>query len=71
MQKEKNTKIRKLNLTDYQILERVMKNPKVSRTDLANQLELTPAAISKAIKKLIGQGIIIENEYLRSTGGRP
>ena len=48
-----------------------MKNPKVSRTDLANQLELTPAAISKAIKKLIGQGIIIENEYLRSTGGRP
>lgn len=71
MQKEKNTKIRKLNLTDYQILERVMKNPKVSRTDLANQLELTPAAISKAIKKLIGQGIIMENEYLRSTGGRP
>lgn len=71
MQKEKNTKIRKLNLTDYQILERVVKNPKVSRTDLANQLELTPAAISKAIKKLIGQGIIIENEYLRSTGGRP
>ncbi len=71
MQKEKNIKIRKLNLTDYQILERVMKNPKVSRTDLANQLELTPAAISKAIKKLIGQGIIIENEYLRSTGGRP
>ena len=71
MQKEKNTKIRKLYLTDYQILERVMKNPKVSRTDLANQLELTPAAISKAIKKLIGQGIIIENEYLRSTGGRP
>ena len=71
MQKEKNTKIRQLNLTDYQILERVMKNPKVSRTDLANQLELTPAAISKAIKKLIGQGIIIENEYLRSTGGRP
>ena len=71
MQKEKNTKIRKLNLTDYQILERVMKNPKVSRTDLANQLELTPAAISKAIKKLIGQGIIIENEYIRSTGGRP
>ena len=71
MQKEKNTKIRKLNLTDYQILERVMKNPKVSRTDLANQLELTPAATSKAIKKLIGQGIIIENEYLRSTGGRP
>ena len=71
MQKEKNTKIRKLNLTDYQILERVMKNPKVSRTDLANQLELTPAAISKAIKKLIGQGIIKENEYLRSTGGRP
>ena len=71
MQKEKNTKIRKLNLTYYQILERVMKNPKVSRTDLANQLELTPAAISKAIKKLIGQGIIIENEYLRSTGGRP
>ena len=66
-----NTKIRKLNLTDYQILERVMKNPKITRTDLVRQLELTPAAITKAIKRLILQGIIKEKNNLSSTGGRP
>lgn len=64
-------KRKKLNSTDYQILEKIMKNPKISRTDLAMELELTPAAISKAIKKLIDEKIIKEKNILLSTGGRP
>ncbi|MDO5088996.1 MAG: ROK family transcriptional regulator [Leptotrichiaceae bacterium] len=71
MQEEKKTKISKLNKTDYQILERTMKNSRISRTDLSEQLELTPAAISKAIRKLISHNLIEEHHNLSSTGGRP
>lgn len=48
-----------------------MKNPKMSRTDLARQMELTPAAISKVVKKLISNNLIVEKNVLFSTGGRP
>lgn len=64
-------KKKKLNSTDYKILEKIMKNPKISRTDLSEELELTPAAISKDIKKLIKLKIIKEKNSLLSTGGRP
>lgn len=71
MQKIESKKIRKLNTTDYRILEKVMKDSEVSRTDLAKEMELTSAAISKAIKKLMLQNIIMEHATLESTGGRP
>ena len=71
MQKIESKKIRKLNRTDYRILEKVMKDSEVSRTDLAKEMELTSAAISKAIKKLMLQNIIMEHATLESTGGRP
>ena len=52
MQNKKNNLVKKLNNTDYQILEKIIKNSKISRTDLSIQMELTPAAISKVIKKI-------------------
>lgn len=61
----------KLNSTDYQILEMIKKNLKISRTDLSKEMELTPAAISKVIKKLILHDLIVEKNVLFSTGGRP
>ena len=64
-------KTKNLNNTDYQILENIIKNYKISRTDLSKFLELTPAAISKAIKKLITANLIEEKNILSSTGGRP
>ena len=64
-------KTKNLNNTDYQILENIIKNSKISRTDLSKFLELTPAAISKAIKKLITANLIEEKNILSSTGGRP
>lgn len=67
----KNEKKIKLNTTDYKILDNIMKNPKVSRTDLSKILELTPAAITKAIKKLILCKLVEEKKLLSSTGGRP
>jgi len=63
--------MQKLNTTDYKVMEKIMKNSKISRTDLAKYLELTPAAISKIIKKLLSYNLIIEKNTLFSTGGRP
>ncbi len=63
--------MQKLNATDYQILEKIMKNSKISRTDLSKQMDLTPAAISKVIKKLLSNNLIVEKHVLFSTGGRP
>ena len=54
----------KLNSTDYQILEMIKKNLKISRTDLSKEMELTPAAISKVIKKLILHDLIVEKNVL-------
>ena len=63
--------MQKLNTTDYKIMEKIMKNSKISRTDLSKYLELTPAAISKIIKKLLSYNLIVEKNTLFSTGGRP
>ena len=71
MQNNRNSLIKKLNSTDYQILEKILKNSRISRTDLSCQMELTPAAISKVIKKLINGNLVIEKNILSSTGGRP
>ena len=68
--KKRNVKMQKLNTTDYKVMEKIMKNSKISRTDLAKYLELTPAAISKIIKKLLSYNLIIEKNTLFSTGGR-
>lgn len=64
-------KKKKLNNTDYQILEKITESNKVSRTELAETLDLTPAAITKAIKNLINSNIIVEKNQMMSTGGRP
>lgn len=63
--------MKKLNSTDLKVLEKIMINNRISRTDLSTELELTPAAISKVIKKLMDLEIIVEKSILLSTGGRP
>lgn len=63
--------MKKLNNTDLKVLEKIMTKPNISRTDLSIELELTPAAISKIVKKLMELKIIVEKFILSSTGGRP
>ncbi len=63
--------MKNLNSTDYQVLERIRTDNRISRTDLSEYLDLTPAAISKIIKKLISYDLIVESHALQSTGGRP
>ena len=63
--------MKNLNSTDYQVLERIRIDNKISRTDLSIFFNLTPAAISKIIKKLISYNLIVESHSLQSTGGRP
>lgn len=61
----------KLNITDYKALEEIRINNEISRIKLAKTLELTPAAITKIIKKLSSLDLIMNNTILKSTGGRP
>lgn len=63
--------LKKLNITDYKALEEIRTNNKISRIKLSGSLELTPAAVTKIIKKLSGLKLIENNNILKSTGGRP
>ena len=63
--------LKKLNVTDYKALEEIRINNKISRIKLSGSLDLTPAAVTKIIKKLSGLNLIENNNILKSTGGRP
>lgn len=63
--------MKRLNDTDYQALELISKEENVTRISLAQRLNITPSAISKIIKKLISFNLVIEDEKLSSSGGRP
>ena len=63
--------MKKLNTTDYEVLELISRNKEISRTELTKYLNLSPAAISKLVKKLVSLNLIIEEGEQVSTGGRP
>lgn len=60
-----------LNETDYTVLEYILKGSKVSRTELSEKLNISHAAISKIIKKLMQLNLLLESQTLSSSGGRP
>lgn len=62
----------KMNQTDYEILNIVLKSNKVSRIDLSRTLKLTPPAISKAVEKLLVNKLIVEKHAVTpGKTGRP
>ena len=63
--------MKKLNTTDYEVLELISRNKEISRTELTKYLNLSPAAISKLVKKLVSLNLIVEEGEQVSTGGRP
>lgn len=63
--------MRRLNTTDYEVLELISRSKEISRTELTEYLKLSPAAISKLVKKLVALNLIIEEGEQVSTGGRP
>ncbi len=63
--------MKKLNSTDYKVLEGIRMDNKISRIKISNLIDLTPAAVTKIIKKLIDLDLIENNHTLESTGGRP
>ncbi|MGL5357186.1 MAG: ROK family protein, partial [Cetobacterium sp.] len=56
--------------SQLRILEIIKNKNKISRKLIAQELELTPAAITKSIDPLLGCGIILEVSQRVSTGGR-
>ena len=63
--------MKKLNATDYKVLEAIRMDNKISRIKISALIDLTPAAVTKIIKKLINSDLIENNHILESTGGRP
>ncbi|ACZ00800.1 ROK family transcriptional regulator [Streptobacillus moniliformis] len=63
--------MKRLNETEYEILELISKNHCVTRMDLSLKLNISPAAISKTMKKLIEENLVLEDDTLSSKGGRP
>lgn len=56
--------------SQLKILEMIKNKNKISRKRIAEELELTPAAITKSIEPLLQCGIVIEVSQRESTGGR-
>lgn len=62
----------KINQTDYDILQIILKEDRVSRIDLSRKLNLTPPAISKAVNKLLLSKLVTEDTSLtHENTGRP
>ncbi len=53
------------------ILNEIIENQPVARRDLTKKLDVSHATISYIVKDLIDDGLVVETEYLESTGGRP
>ena len=52
--------MKKLNATDYEVLELISSSKEISRTELTKYLDLSPAAVSKMVKKLVLLNLIVE-----------
>ncbi|CAM3162532.1 ROK family transcriptional regulator [Streptobacillus felis] len=63
--------MKRLNDTEYEVLELISKNQSMTRMDLSLELNISPAAISKTIKKLMDELLVLEDDTLSSKGGRP
>lgn len=56
--------------SQLRILEMIKNKNRISRKKIADELELTPAAITKSIEPLLQSGIVLEVAQRESTGGR-
>ncbi|WP_156285734.1 ROK family transcriptional regulator [Oceanivirga salmonicida] len=62
----------KLNENEYKILDLILKNNEITSLELAKNLNVSPAAISKILKKLRKEEYIFEKEEVKNIGkGRP
>ena len=61
----------KQSIREEEILRIIKERKTISRLELAEIFDLTPARISKIIKSLLDKGIILEKNIGVSTGGRP
>lgn len=55
----------RLLLTKY-----ILDNENITRTELSEETTLTLASVSKTVKKMVENGLIIENRYVKGKSGR-
>ena len=47
-----------VNQTQQKILDMIQENPKITQTAMAEKLDITPRAVKKNIKELVGKGLV-------------
>jgi predicted NBD/HSP70 family sugar kinase len=52
------------------VFESIRSNKGISRADLARSTSLTPSTITNIVKELVNTGLVIEDGYAKSSGGR-
>ncbi|MGL5709656.1 MAG: winged helix-turn-helix transcriptional regulator, partial [Cetobacterium sp.] len=60
----------KFTQSQLRILEMIKNKNRICRKKIAEELELTPAAITKSIDPLLQCGVVLEAAQRESTGGR-
>ena len=49
---------KEMNQTQKKILDMIQENPKITQTAMAEKLDITPRAVKKNIKELVGNGLV-------------
>ncbi|WP_198683973.1 ROK family transcriptional regulator [Brachybacterium sp. YJGR34] len=61
---------RRASATDAAVLETVRRRGETTRVDLARELGVTAATVTYSVKRLMAAGLLAENGFARSTGGK-
>lgn len=57
--------------TDAAVLDAIRRGPDITRIAIARELGVTPATVTNSVKRLLADGLVVENGRARSTGGKP
>lgn len=60
----------KFTTSQLRVLDKIKDRKKISRKKIAEELDLTPAAITKTLEPLLESGVVLEDSQGKSTGGR-
>ncbi|NLJ80448.1 MAG: ROK family transcriptional regulator [Firmicutes bacterium] len=55
----------------FTILNEIIQNQPISRRDLTKNLDASHATVAIIVKELIEEGLVVETELVKSSGGRP
>lgn len=63
--------MKKISNREYSVLSKLLLENNVTRMNLSEDFQITPAGVSKIVKKLMDMNLVLEDHSLSSRGGRP